>query len=467
MTTTQAQAAGTPAERRSLLERFLSLFVEVRAGEAATALLMAVTILLVFVAYYIIKPVREALILSGARGAELKSYAAAGQALLLLFVAVPLYARLASRVPRRRLLNTVNLFFIVNMLIFYVLALTVERNVWLGLAFYIWVGIFNLMVPAQFWSLANDVYTQEEGKRLFVIVAFGASAGAVLGGLVTKALVTPLGASNLLPVSAGIMLVATLLTSLVERREHERHQARAATQAAREEAPLSRAGAFRLVFRTRYLLAIAFLVLFLNWVNTNGEFILGNSVSETYKRLAVSTLGSAATEAETTRFVRNGIASFYAGFFTTVNITGLLVQLFLVSRILKYLGLRVAILVLPMLAFAGYTLLALAPVLGVIRLVKTAENATDYSLQNTVRQSLFLPTTREEKYKAKQATDTFFWRAGDLLSAGLVYVGLNVLQLSTKGFAFANMALVVVWMLLAVAIGKEYVRRTSAAAAKS
>ncbi len=465
--TTQAQAAGPPVERRSLLERFLSLFVEVRAGEAATALLMTITVLLIFIAYYIIKPLREALILSGTRGAELKSYAAAGQALLLLFVAVPLYARLASRVPRRRLLNTANLFFIANMLIFYVLAVTVERNVWLGLGFFIWVGIFNLMVPAQFWSLANDVYTPEEGKRLFVILAFGASAGAVLGGMLTRAIVRPLGAANLLLVSAGIMVLATLLTNLVEKREHARRQARAARQAVQEEAPLSKAGAFRLVFRTRYLLAIAFLILFLNWVNTNGEFILGNAVSDKYKGLAGATLGAGASAEETTRFVRNGIASFYAGFFTTVNITGLLVQLFVVSRVLKYLGMRVAILVLPMLAFGGYTLLALAPVLGVIRLVKTAENATDYSLQNTVRQSLFLPTTREEKYKAKQATDTFFWRAGDLLSAGLVYVGLNVLQLSTKGFAFVNMALVVVWMLLAVVIGKEYVRRTSAAAAKS
>ena len=189
-------------------------------------------------------------------------------------------------------------------------------------------------------------------------------------------------------------MLAILFSNLVERREHERRQARSAKQAVQEEEPLSRAGAFRLVFRTRYLLAIAFLILFLNWVNTNGEFILGNSVSETYKRLAATSLGAAASEAEVTRFVRNGIASFYAGLFTTVNITGLLVQPFLVSRIIKYLGMRVAILVLPILALGGYTLLALAPVLGVIRLVKTAENATDYSLQNTVRQSLFLPTSR-------------------------------------------------------------------------
>ena len=462
MTPSAETARGGTPMARGRLERVLGLFTEVRAGEAATVLLMALAVLLIFVGYYIIKPLREALILSGARGAELKSYAAAAQALLLLFVAIPLYGRLASRVPRRRLLNTANLFFVANMLVFYVLALTVERNVWLGLAFFIWVGIFNLMVPAQFWSFANDVDTPEEGRRLFAIIAFGASAGAVLGGVLTHALVKPLGAANLLLVAAGILTAATLLMNLLERREHHRRMSRSAALAASEIEPLSRAGAFRLVFGTRYLLCIAFLILVLNWVNTNGEFILGNAVADTYHRLADQQLGTDATAAETTRFVRTGIASFYADFFTVVNVVGLLVQLFVVSRVLKYLGVRVAILVLPCIALGGYSVLALAPILGVIRWVKTAENATDYSLQNTVRQALFLPTTRAEKYKAKQAIDTFFWRAGDLLSAGLVYVGLNVLGLKTQGFAFVNMALVVAWIALALVVGREYERRARA-----
>ena len=91
-----------------------------------------------------------------------------------------------------------------------------------------------------------------------------------------------------------------------------------------------------------------------------------------------------------------------------MNIAGLLLQLFVVSRVLKYLGVRVAILVLPLIALGGYLVAAFYPVLAIVRWVKTAENATDYSLQNTVRQVLFLPTTREQKYKAKQAIDTFF-----------------------------------------------------------
>ena len=166
-----------PSRSKSFLERFLNLFTEVRSGEGLSAILLCLNIFLILTAYYIIKPVREALILAGG-GAELKSYLSAGQAILLLLVAVPLYSRLASRFPRRQLINMVIVFFAACLGLFYILA---QMNVPLGVVFFIWVGIFNLMVIAQFWAFANDLYTPEAGKRIFVIVAFGASAGAVFG----------------------------------------------------------------------------------------------------------------------------------------------------------------------------------------------------------------------------------------------------------------------------------------------
>ena len=100
--------------------------------------------------------------------------------------------------------------------------------------------------------------------------------------------------------------------------------------------------------------------------------------------------------------------------------------------------------------------------LALVRLVKIAENATDYSIQNTVRNVLFLPTSRDEKYKAKQAIDSFFWRAGDVLSAALVFVGITMLELGTSGFARANLVLASVWLILALAVGREYARKSKA-----
>jgi AAA family ATP:ADP antiporter len=415
-----------------------------------STLLLALNVFLLLSAYYIIKPVREALILTEG-SAEIKSYASAGQAVLLLGV-VPLYAALAARFPRRPLINGVTLFFVACLGLFFVLG---NLGVPLGIVFYLWVGIFNLMVVAQFWSFANDLYTPEEGKRLFAIVAFGASAGAVLGSTAVKQLIEALGVFPPLLIAGGLLLVSLVLTHAVDSRERARAARRGAKAAAEADKPVAKGDAFKLVLRTPYLLLIALLILFLNWVNTTGEYVLGRVVGE-----AATMAMAAAPAADPGAFKEQFIGAFYADFFSVVNLVGLLVQLFLVSRILKYLGVRIALMILPAIALAGYGLLVFYPVLAVVRWAKTAENATDYSLQNTLRGVLFLPTTREQKYKAKQAIDTFFVRAGDVLSAGMVAFGTQVVILGTKGFAAFNLVLVVVWLVLAAMIGRRYLRMT-------
>jgi len=195
-------------------------------------------------------------------------------------------------------------------------------------------------------------------------------------------------------------------------------------------------------------------MLFLNWVNTTGEYILGRTVKEAAAALLAADPDLAPNE-------ETFIGHFYADFFTVVNIAGLLLQLFVVSRVLKYLGVRTAIFILPLIALGGYLVAAFYPLLAMVRWVKTAENATDYSLQNTVRQVLFLPTTREQKYKAKQAIDTFFVRSGDVLSAALVFAGTTLFALSTAQFAMINILLVCVWLLLAFMVGREHRRLVS------
>ena len=437
---------------RTSLERFLNIFTEVRHGEAVSALLLALNIFLILTAYYVLKPVREALILAGG-GAEIKSYAAAGQALLLL-AAVPLYGWIASRVPRRALINGVTLFFAGCLLAFYALA---HLAVPLGVVFFLWVGIFNLMVPAQFWAFANDVYTPEMGKRLFVIVAFGASSGAVFGSYLDSLLIGTLGVYELMLLAAAILSLSLLITNGVERRERHRPRLAAGTAAdSAEDEPLKKGDAFALVFRNRYLLLIALLMLVLNWVNTTGEYILGRTVLSAAEQAVADGSAGGLTEEEY-------IGRFYAEFFTVVNIAGLLLQLFVVSRVLKYFGVGFAILILPLIALGGYLIAAFYPVLAMVRWAKTAENATDYSVQNTVRQVLFLPTTREQKYKAKQAVDTFFVRAGDVLSAALVFAGTTWLALSTQGFALINVGLVLVWLVIAILVGRHYRRLTATA----
>src|ERR1700704_3753757 len=166
--------------RKSWLDRALSPFTDVRPGEGVTAVLMLLNIFLLLICYSVIKTVREPLILLGG-GAEVRSYAAAGQALVLMGF-VPLYSWFARHVNRTKLLVGVYMFFLVNIELF---AIGVAARVpYIGVAFYIWVGIFNLSLIAQFWAYASDVYTKQVGDRLFPMIVVGQTAGAPLGAYI-------------------------------------------------------------------------------------------------------------------------------------------------------------------------------------------------------------------------------------------------------------------------------------------
>jgi AAA family ATP:ADP antiporter len=499
--TAAPRPAAAPASA-SAADRFLRIFTDVRPGEATTALLLALNVFLLFTAYYALKVLRDSLILTvGGRevsGAQIASYLAAGMAGLLAIV-VPAYGALAGRMPRRTLINVVTGIFVACLAVFFLLA---ARGVPIGIPYYVWMGVFNVMIVAQFWAFANDVYTEAEGKRLFPIVGVGSAIGALLGAWVVGRIIGPLGFYSPFLLGGLLLVAAALVTGIVDRRERRRTEAavpdamtsgvlpaatgqfRAVTgehravaespeyqkvsgtftrlkpgltagEVEREEIR-STGNAFGLVLRNRYLLLIALLVILLNWVNTNGQYIL-NATLDRIAEQAVAE-GRAATEQDVT-------ARFFSGFYTAQNLAGLLIQLFLVSRILKYFGTRVALLVLPVLALGGYTLLAFSSLLPLIKTVKIAENSTDYTLNNTVRNVLFLPTTREEKYKAKQVTDAFSQRAGDVLHSALIFVATGVLALGVRHLAIINLVLVVLWVATAVGIGRRYGKLAAATGA--
>jgi AAA family ATP:ADP antiporter len=423
----------------SALDRFLRLFTDVKAGEGVTALLLSLNVFLILMAYYVLKPVREALIL-GQGSAELKTYMAAAQVAVLAIV-VPLYGRLVDRMDRRRLINVVTAFFVACLIVFYALG---RAGVPLGIVFFLWIGIFNLMIVAQFWSFANDIYSKDQGERLFAIVGFGASLGAVFGSRFVDRFINLLGVNELMLVGAGLLVLEVILTNYIDRRESGRKPQHVAVAPA--SSGTENVNAFAMVFKTRYLLLMAFMLLFLNTVNTTGEYILGSIV----KDAAVRQVGNDSAK------VGAAIAQFYATYFTYVNVLGLVLQLFVVSRVVKYLGVPIGVMIMPALSLTAYSIISFIPILRAVLVAKVAENSTDYSINNTIRNMLFLPCTREQKYSAKQAIDSFFVRMGDVLSAGIVFVGTTMLALKPQGFAIINAAMVIVWLILAWRIGREY-----------
>jgi AAA family ATP:ADP antiporter len=207
MATPNSESPGSP------LDRLLRVFTEVKAGEGGTAVLLSLNIFLILMAYYVLKPVREALILGGG-SAELKTYMSAAQVGVLAIV-VPYYGRLVDRMDRRRLINVVTMFFVACLVVFYVLG---QMRVPLGIVFFLWIGIFNLMIVAQFWSFANDVYTKDQGERLFAIVGFGASLGAVFGSRFASRFIERLGVYELMLIGAGLLVIEVMITNYIDRR---------------------------------------------------------------------------------------------------------------------------------------------------------------------------------------------------------------------------------------------------------
>jgi len=443
------------------LDRALRVFADVRGGEAKTALILLVNAFLLLLAYYFVKPARDGLLTTAGVEAisktELKAYTSFGQGLLLLGV-IPVYGWLSAALKRRVLVTRVTLFFASNLLIFWLLqpGLVVERVPYLGIAFYLWVGIFNNLAVAQFWSFAADIYTEERGKRLFPMIAIGASAGAAGGAWIAESLVEAgiLDTYSLLLAAGFILIVSILLTRWADSRGPTGHGVPESPRGAAERGPAPSWGrAFTLIFANKYLLATALMILVLNWVNTNGENLLFGSVQNVLQERVQKQGLTDAKAVE--KFIADGTTAFYGNFFFWVNVTGLLLQSFVASRLLKYGGFRALLLALPTISIVSYSAMALLPVLTIIKIMKVAENATDYSINNTAKQVLWLPTTREMKYEAKGAIDTLFVRLGDGFAAITAFVGVNLLALSFGPLFGLNVLLVVVWIALAIVVVRE------------
>jgi AAA family ATP:ADP antiporter len=438
-----------PAGKRQFFDRLVGLFSEVQPGEGARALLMLLNIFLILVCYYVIKTVREPLILTtevpdwmkrmGILGpAEVKTYAAAGQALVLMGF-VPAYSWFASRVDRMKLVLGVTAFFVANILFF---ALAVQAQVaHIGVFFYIWVGLFSLSIIAQFWSYANDIYSQDAGGRLFPVIGVGMTVGSPVGAWIAKLMFSAgFPEQVILVLSAVILFVTAVIYVAINRSGAPSGNAIAAS------APIGGRSAFSLVLASSYIRLIAVLMILLNIVNTVGEYILSHLIVAEATSRVISNPS----------FDRNAyIGSFYGDFFFWVNIAAVLLQILVVPRLAKKFGLAGVLFPLPFIALGAYGFVALGATLAVVRYAKTAENSTDYSIMNTAKQMLWLPTTREEKYKAKQAVDSFFVRLGDLLAALVVFAGTGWLALEGRSFAKINIILALVWIAIAFNLNRK------------
>ncbi|MCB1685290.1 MAG: hypothetical protein R3E82_18955 [Pseudomonadales bacterium] len=442
----------------SRLDRVLRLFAPVEGREGTTSLLLLANVFLVLMAYYFIKPVREGWLsisdITGLSKLEVKAYSAFAQSLLLIII-LPLYATFAARLPRRKLINRVGGTFALLLCVFWLLQpdMLVPVNAVVGVAFYLFVGIFGVTLVAQFWSFASDVYGEERGTRLFPLVAIGASAGATVGAWAGERLIRSdwLNAADLVLLATVPLAAAMLLARIADRRGASGKPSSATeTRWSEPAAPGTETG-FQLITRHHYLTAIALLTLTFNWVVANGDNILFAAVQQALAEQHAAAQGTAGYST----LINTATTAFYGDLYFWVNLLGLLLQAFVVSRLVRIGGISAVLLVTPVVSFVAYFSMALSPLIAVLKAMKIAENATNYSLNNTARHMLWLPTTKTMLYKAKPAIDTLFVRIGDGLAALTVLLGTRLFEMQVVQYFQLNVVLVCLWVALAFYLVRE------------
>jgi AAA family ATP:ADP antiporter len=433
---------------------------------------MFANVFLVLCAYYFIKPLREGWLaispIEGLQQWEVKAYSSFAQGLILLPI-VGWYGRLAGLWDRATLITRATLFCISNMVIFWFF----QPNYffgelpWSGIIFYLWLGMFSVFVVAQFWTFCADIYTDERGKRMLPMIAIGATSGAAAGSWIVGQLLASgiVGAKALLLVATVPLFVSIVLTRIVDSRERSPAPPTAGDLAESGEAPSQKGMGFlldgaKLALVSRFILAAAAVTLLVNWVNTNGENLLFKVVNETLASQAAEQGVTDPTAVD--EFTLAGTTAFYGDFFFWVNIAALLLQSIVASRLLKYGGFAAILLLLPVIALISYTTMALFSVLAIVKVMKIAENATDYSINNTARHVLWLPVSSEMKFRGKPAIDTLYVRLGDGLAALTAFMGAQVLALATESFFVFNVSLVLLWFAFAFMLIREHRKASEA-----
>jgi AAA family ATP:ADP antiporter len=451
-------------EQLTNTEKFLQLFTEVKPGEGTTILLMFTNIFLILCAYYFIKPLREGWVaisdIDGLSKMEVKAYSSFIQSILLLFF-ISWYGRLVKRFDRVTLISRTTLFCISNLLIFWLLQSDFfnQRLPVSGIIFYLWVGMFGVFVVAQFWTFSADIYNAESGKRLLPLIAIGGTSGAATGSWIVNYLLSSniISTDYLLLIATIPLFISIFLIRIVDQRLKKNHlpiTEKKSVDSATELDYNTILNGAKLVFYSRLILFVALVTLLTNWVNTNGENLLFQVIQDTLTNQA---LEQGITNSDQIReFTRDGTTAFYGDFFFSVNIIALLLQAFVTSRLLKFGGISSILMLLPIIALISYSVMALLPILVIVKCMKIAENATDYSINNTARHVLWLPVNSQMKFLGKPAIDTFYVRLGDGLAAITVLIGVQLLNLSIQHFFLFNIFLVILWLICGVTLVHEF-----------
>ena len=434
--------------------RLVQKAVDVRDEEVAALIWSCAYFFFVLAAYFVIRPIRDAMGIAG--GVDNLAWLFTGTLVGMLLLH-PVFTFLVKRYPRPTFVAFIYRFFVLNLVGFYALFQFADgdQSVWVARVFFIWTSVFNLFVVSIFWSFMTDVFQPSQGKRLFGFIAVGGTIGALTGSAITGALVAVLGPVTMLLVSAALLETARWASRLLSRHEgalaevvDEDETATAADQKVLEATdPEERdrevigggvLDGIRNVLRSPYLLGIAAFMALFTIVSTFLWFHLMHIVDMVF---------ADDPEGQTRLFAIMEIA---------VQSMTLVTQLFLTGRILRWLGIGLALAFLPVVSLIGFGILGIAPVLIVVVLFQVFRRAANFAIQRPAREVLYTVLPRTDKWKAKNFNDTFVYRLGDQVGAWSHHGLMVTLGLGLSAVAFTMVPVSILWLFLALWLGKRH-----------
>jgi ATP:ADP antiporter, AAA family len=415
------------------VKRIFTKIVDVKPNEVRALWLGFIFFFVVLAGYYVIRPVRDNI---GATQFE-NLWWMFTVVLVTMIGANALFSMIVARMSRRRFIPIAYRFFILNLLIFFVLMqfMPPGKQRWVDGCFFVWVSVFNLFATAVFWGFMTDIFTSEQGKRLFGFIAVGGSLGGILGPIITTSLVHHVSTGVLLLICAGMLEIAAQSVRFFPS-DFRRHDSKSAED---ENAEKPIGGKFwdgvTNICKSPYLFGLFLFILLYTLTSTWAYF----------------------QQAELTKtgFVdRAARTAFFAKLDLSVNTLTLLLQIFLTGRLMKFLGVTVTLLFMPVLSLFGFAAMGLAPVLTVLAVFQVARRASTFAFMRPAREVLFTVLRREDKYKAKSFIDTFGYRCGDQFGAWS-YGGMQALGLGLSTISYIAVPVVACWCALGIWLGRK------------
>ena len=415
---------------------FLDRLVAVERDEIRPMLWAALYYFLLLAAYFVIRPIRDEMGVAG--GVRNLPWLFLGTLIGMLLVH-PLFTALVSRVPRRIFIPASYTFFALNLVSFWLLFQTVagDSDIWAGRVFFVWTSVFNLFVVSIFWSLMADVFRPEQAKRLFGFVAVGGTVGAVFGSSITAFLAERITPTNLLLASASLLGLAMLAAHQLIRTapQHDEHGSPISKSDSEQPVGGGVLDGIRTVFSSPYLLGIVGYMLLYTITATFLYFQQAEIIDANFSDRAARTV-------------------FFARIDLAVNSLTAFIQIFLTGRIVRRIGVALALATLPLVCVVGFAALGVAPTLMAIAVFQVLRRTSNYAIARPCREMLYTVLPRDAKYKAKNFIDTFVYRFGDQVGAWS-YKALGAFGLGAAAISLVALPLAAVWLGIGLWLGRR------------